>query len=74
MLFSGKPKNEPSASGVGILLNRNARKGLLNWKPVMNRIIWARLKRKVKNITFIQCYAPTEVAGQECKQEFYEQL
>lgn len=61
LLFSGKPENEPSASDVGILLDKNTRKGLMNWKPVTDRIIWVRLKNKVRNITFIQCYTPTEV-------------
>lgn len=30
LLFSGKQKSEPSASGVGILLNKNTRKRLIN--------------------------------------------
>ncbi|XP_071638432.1 craniofacial development protein 2-like [Temnothorax longispinosus] len=74
LLFSGKPTNELRASSVGILLNSNTRRGLINWKPVTDGIIWVRLRSKVTNITFIQCYAPTEVSDEESKNVFYEQL
>lgn len=74
LLFSGKPTNKPSSSGVDILLSRDSSKGLVSWKPVSNRVMWIRLKTKIRNSTFVQCYAPTEVSDIETNQELYEQL
>ena len=47
---------------------------LLNWQPVSNRIISARFSSKVRNISTIQCYAPTELAVDNEKDEFYCRL
>ncbi|XP_055387796.1 craniofacial development protein 2-like [Condylostylus longicornis] len=71
LLYSGNPAGE---HGVGIIIEKTLRKSLLIWKPVSNRIISARLNSKVKKITIVQCYAPTETATAEVKDEFYEQL
>lgn len=74
LLFSGKDQGQPHESGVGFLLNESAKKALLSWEPVSDRLITARFNTKFKKISFIQCYAPTEVAQVEEKQQFYEQL
>jgi len=59
---------------VGILLDKEAKKSLIEWQPVSGRIIVARFKTNIRNIVMIQCYAPTEVAEDVKKQEFYGQL
>ena len=46
----------------------------MEWEPVSERIMWVRLKAKCKNITIIQCYAPTNDAEEDVKECFYEQL
>uniref|UniRef100_A0A8D9EGU9 Craniofacial development protein 2 n=1 Tax=Cacopsylla melanoneura TaxID=428564 RepID=A0A8D9EGU9_9HEMI len=46
----------------------------MDWKPISERIIMVRLRNKVRNITIIQCYAPTEEATEDDKDNFYEQL
>lgn len=47
---------------------------VLQWEPNSERIITACFKGPVRNLTVIQCYAPTEVAEQDAKQSFYAQL
>ena len=46
---------------------------LLNWQPVSDRIISARFSSKVGNIPIIQCYAPTELADDNEKDESIKQ-
>ena len=61
-------------SGVGILLSKAAKDSLLEWKPCSDRIITARFKTRARNLTVIQCYAPTEAADPIVKEDFYNQL
>lgn len=72
LLYSGQEKKHEY--GVGILLTRNARNSLLDWQSVSDRIITARFKSRVRNITLIHCYAPTNAAELDKKEAFYEQL
>ena len=46
------------------------KKCLMEWVPVNSRIIRTRLTK----MTIIQCYAPTEEADIEDKEEFYSKL
>ena len=76
ILFSGKlGANDRHESGVGIMLSRRTRNSLLSFKPISDRIITARFKvSENKNLTVVQCYAPTEVTPEPMKDEFYSQL
>lgn len=74
LLYSGKTSNEPRSSGVGILLSKPAKKSLIDWKPYSDRIITARLRTRARNLTCIQCYAPTEAAELSTKESFYDLL
>jgi endonuclease/exonuclease/phosphatase family metal-dependent hydrolase len=65
---------EDHKEGVALLLNKESRKSLLEWKPVSERIIIARMKTKLRPVTLIQCYAPTEMANNEGKDKFYGQM
>lgn len=76
LLYSGLPEESGAVhrDGVGILLTAKARQSLMDWKPVSERIITARFNSKIRNITVVQCYAPTEVSEIEKKEEFYALL
>jgi hypothetical protein len=74
-LYSGRPEGENvSCQGMGILLDKEARRSLIEWQPVSARIIVARFKINIRNIVMVECYAPTAVAEDVERQEFYMQL
>lgn len=74
-LYSGLRGNKPPhEKGVGFLLSPLASKGLMEWHPVSERIISARFKSRIRNVTIIQCYAPTEMTQYAEKEAFYDQL
>uniref|UniRef100_A0A336MDX5 CSON000276 protein n=1 Tax=Culicoides sonorensis TaxID=179676 RepID=A0A336MDX5_CULSO len=66
--------NAPHEYGVGFLLSPLAHRALMEWKPISERIIVARFKGRYRNITAVQCYAPTNQADLSLKEGFYEQL
>ena len=73
MYYSGREDGQ-HRQGVGIILDKEANKSLMEWEPVNNRIIRARLYSKFTKMTIVQCYAPTEEADDAEKDEFYAQL
>lgn len=70
LLFSG-PRNEDDdlRNGVG-----KAKKSLMEWEPVSERILTARCHSKFQKVAIVQCYAPTNLAQQEVKEDFYDYL
>ncbi|XP_025996626.2 uncharacterized protein LOC105203684 [Solenopsis invicta] len=74
IIFSGKPSGEAHESVVGMILSKTAKLCLLNWKPISDRLITARFRTHARNLTIVQCYAPTEQAPLETKEDFYDQL
>ena len=60
--------------GVGLLMTPEATQALLSWEPVSPRILTARFNSKGRKVTILQCYAPTNVADEKEKEDFYEQL
>ena len=73
-LYSGhKDKEAHHTLGVGIFLSPFAQKALISWEPHGPRLMTATFKTKNPNINcnFIQCYAPTETANAEDKDDFY---
>jgi exonuclease III len=55
-------------------MNKEARRSLMEWSPISERIKLARFKTKICNLTIIQCYAPTETTDKDMKEKFYQQL
>ena len=74
LIFSGFGEDKEHRNGVGILMNKEDRKSLMEWSPISERIILARFKTKIRHLTIIHCYAPTEMTDKDMKEEFYQQL
>lgn len=75
LLYSGMPsEDDRHMRGVGIYIRKIFAKSLLSWKAISERIIIARFKSKYKNMTLVQCYAPTEDSDITYKENFYSQL
>ena len=60
--------------GVAFIMSKLAATALIEWVPVLPRIITARFNSKGRKVTLINCYAPTNNTTDELKQEFYESL
>ena len=73
MCWSGR-QDDHHAEGVALIMDKHSKKCLMEWKPISSRLIQARFFTKFAKLTIIQCYAPTEMAAQETKEEFYSQL
>ena len=72
ILFSGKDNGH--SNGVALTANRQAARSLMEWEPISDRLIRARFSYNYCNLTILQCYAPTNEAEEDVKDDFYEQL
>jgi Reverse transcriptase (RNA-dependent DNA polymerase) len=63
-----------STRGVGVWLSKRAASAMLGYNPISERIMTVRLQATPFNLTFIECYAPTNSATDEDKEWFYDQL
>ena len=57
-----------------IIISKEVEKTLLQWQPINDRLITARFNSKFCKLTIIQCYAPTNEAEEDDKNDFYDQL
>jgi len=74
LIFSIVGEDTEHRSRVDILMNKEARRSLMEWTPISERITLARFKTKIRNVTIIQCYAPTETTDKDMREKFYQQL
>ena len=67
-------ENAVHSEGVAVMISQDALKTLVGWEPVSPRIITAKFQTTNKNISLniIQCYAPTNDADDETKEDFYQ--
>lgn len=72
LLYCGKPNK--CEGGVALLLTREIKRSLMEWNPVSHRILTARIRTRARNVTIVQCYAPTDVDTIDAKDAFYDQL
>ena len=56
------------------MLSKNTAKSLLEFRPVNERIITARLQGKHGSRTVVQCYAPTNHSSENEKDQLYISL
>ena len=77
LIYSGHTQNDASHTyGVGLMMSEQAQKSLISWEPHGPRLLEASFKTSEKDIKLriIVCYAPTDAAEDEIKDEFYEKL
>lgn len=72
ILYSGHEKTH--TNGVALVIAKEKVNTLLDWKPISDRMMRARFNSKHCKLTIIQCYAPTNEADDEVKDEWYEHL
>ena len=60
--------------GVGLSLSKRIKNSLISYMPISERMLTARLHSKHLNISVVVVYAPTEVASDNDKDKFYQQL
>ena len=56
------------------MLSESAAKALVEWNLVSPRIITSRFNSKGRNVTIINCYAPTNTVADDQKEELYSSL
>ena len=54
-------------------MSKSAAKALMDWSPISERIILVRFYSKHIKLTIVHIYAPTEIADEQVKDEFYTQ-
>jgi len=75
IIYSGhEDLDHDHTQGVALLMTPEATKALMAWEPVSPRLMSARFNSKGRKTTIIQCYAPTNAAEEEEKEEFYSSL
>ena len=60
--------------GVGFILSPVAKRSLMTFTPVSERIATIRLKGPIKNLSVVQIYAPDSARSEEECDQFYFQL
>ena len=73
ILYSGR-EDDLHQEGVGIILSKRAKKAMLEWKPINERLMYVRLYTSTLKISIIVAYAPTNDSKEEKKEQFLEHL
>ena len=72
ILYSGNDKLH--IRGVALIITREKAKTLMEWEPMGDRMLRARFNSRYCKLTLVLCYAPTNDADEELKDDWYEQL
>ena len=73
VISSGREDNIHRHGVVAIMITKKVEQALMEWKPISDRIIYARFFSKYGKLSNIQVYAPMNEANDEDKDNFYEQ-
>ena len=73
IMWSGRNDNNHH-EGVALLLKKETTRTLEEWKPVNERILYARFHSKFTKLSVVVAYAPINDASDEEKEEFYNSL
>lgn len=72
-IWSG-PESRTGLYGVALAIPKALRRSLISWTPISDRLLSARFLHHHGKMTVIVAYAPTDVADEEAKDAFYDQL
>lgn len=72
-MYSGL-KDMKGQRGTGFLVRGEARKCIMGFEPINERMCKLRIKGKFCNITIVSVYAPTEDKELEEKEKFYSEI
>lgn len=73
-IWSGLPKHERAKRGVAILIHKSHQKNIIDWTPVSDRIIQARIKIKGAIFFIMGVYALTEDKLEIEKDDFFDKV
>ena len=73
IIWSGR-QDDNHQEGVALIAEKKTAKTILQWKPINERLLYVRFNSKFAKLSVIVAYAPTDVAEEEEKEEFYTKL
>ena len=59
---------------VALIIQKEKSNTLLEWKPINKQLLYARFNSRFIKLSLVICYAPTEEAEKEEKNNFYNSL
>ena len=66
--------NRITPHGVGILVDSNTNKSIINFVPLSERVMMLQLQTTKVRMNILQVYAPTSASEDREIEEFYEQI